>query len=69
MKKIDDITYILKDGSIVNIYDDGYVELFPSKFWKKPKCLTKTGFGKCHSFFHQSKERATKIWNEINNLL
>lgn len=37
MIKIDDITYVLKDGSILNFYDDGLVKFYPNKDWKKPK--------------------------------
>ena len=42
MKKIDNLTYVLKDGSILNFYDDGLVKMYPSKEWKQPRKSKKT---------------------------
>ena len=71
MTKIDDITYILKDKSIINFYDDGSVEFFSDEKsdWKQTgKKQSKYGFGKSQHFKYDTKEKALIIWQEINRL-
>lgn len=60
MNWIDDITALLKDGSILNFNVDGSVEMFPSKLWrKKTKGIYK----------YESKEIAIQIWSIIDSHL
>jgi len=70
MIKIDNITYILKDGSILNFYDDGLVKMYPSKDWKKPRKSRKTKHNKTHEEYkYSSKEQAILVWNAIEKEL
>lgn len=58
---IENNTAILKDGSIINFFDNGTIEFFPNlKFWKK----NSGGI-----FNYESKERAISIWTEVNRLI
>lgn len=66
MKWINTTTGILDDGSIVNVYEDGYTELFPSKQWKRPKQQSKYGLTKCHAFQFHSKTMAIEVFNLVN---
>ncbi len=60
-------TIILKDASVVNIYKDGAVELFPSNKWKssgKTKC--REGIGYCHLFQFKNYKQAMAIVDLLN---
>ena len=59
MKFINDLTAILDDGSLLHIHDDGSVEFFGGKNWKK-------GFTKMKC---ETKQQAIEIWSEVNNII
>lgn len=61
MNWIDDITAILSDSTILNFDVNGNVVAFFSKDWKRSF--------KTNTFEHQTKERAIKIWEEVDKLL
>lgn len=71
MLSIDDITYILDDTSIVNFFDDGSVEFYPSEKsnFKKAKSKNNYNGGSCHKFKYESKEIAIKIFGELESQL
>ncbi len=70
MNYIDDKTAILSDGTIVNFYDDGVVELFPgTNEWNKPKDDTIYGVGKCHRHEFKTIVDAKKVFEQVNILL
>jgi len=70
MIKIDNTTYILKDGSILNFYDDGLVKMYPSKEWKQPRKSKKTKHNKTHEEYkYANKEQAILVWNNIEKQL
>lgn len=60
---------ILKDKSIVRIYNDGTTFLFPNlKYWYKPYKSVKTGDGRYHRFEFNSKKQAKEIVTLLNIL-
>lgn len=60
---------LLKDKSIVRIYSDGIVFLFPNlKFWKKPSKKAENGNGRFHLFQFKSKEQAKEIVTLLDEL-
>lgn len=67
MTKIDDTTYVMDDTSIVNFFDDGKVELYPSEKSKFKKSKDKNDYneGSCRKFEYASKEIAMKIFIEL----
>lgn len=60
---IDKKTSILKDTSIINFFDNGGVEIFPSKEWKKENKSNK------YNLFLKSKKQAINILEHIEKLL
>ena len=60
---IDKKTAVLKDTSIINFFDNGSVEFFPSKEWKKENKSNK------YILFLKSKKQAKKVFNELNKIL
>ena len=68
---IDSTTSILKDGSIVNFFDNGRTELLPNlkSGWNKPKGKTLYNLSPCHVFCFKTKQDAIDIFNLIEKEL
>jgi len=76
VKQLDNTTFLLCDGSIINFMNDGAVELFGDKEWKKPykdiQLSKRHGHHvckSCHEFKYNSKKEAIEIWTLVDKML
>ena len=68
MNWVDSTTAILSDTSILNFHDDGKVNMFPSKEWRKPK-TKQYNRDRYVTYQYQDKTTAIKIWEEVDSIL
>lgn len=59
---------IFKDGSIVKLFNNGTVELYPSLKWRSSGMVMGKEYGMCHKFQFKNKKQAEAVIDLINVL-